>query len=347
MALTVASYSELSTRFPVSAGEAAYVMAAFRSRRFSTTVGLLTVAIGVISSAAVTLGSAGYIQQFVGLPKSVIVIAVLALLGGVACWGILEFCCPGQYLYADRGRRTCYRCHCRRLCRPPHCRNDRTHAAAECNRAIGNSLWQFARIFCFHRLRGPRERCRGSQGSHRDIPRAMVLTLLISTILYVVVAAIAVTAVPIERLSSSSAPLSLVFREVAAISPATITAIAIVATLNTILAQMTMAARVIYGVARERQLPAVLAHVSPRTGTPLVATVLIVAMVIPLALFLPLASLAEATSLATLVVFALVNLSLLRLRYRGVQSKTPHVTIPALVPAPGFATCIAMMAIAF
>jgi amino acid transporter len=175
----------------------------------------------------------------------------------------------------------------------------------------------------------------------------MILTLLISTILSVVVAAVAVTAVPVERLSSSSAPLSLVFREVAGVSPATISAIAIVATLNTILAQMTMAARVIYGVARERQLPAVLAQVSPRTGTPWVATVLIVAMVVPLALFVPLASLAEGTSLATLVVFALVNLSLLRLRYRGVQSKTPHVTVPVFVPAVGFATCIAMMAFAF
>lgn len=65
MALTVASYAELSTRFPVSAGEAAYVMAAFRSPAFATAIGLLTVTIGVISSAAVTLGSAGYIQQFI------------------------------------------------------------------------------------------------------------------------------------------------------------------------------------------------------------------------------------------------------------------------------------------
>ena len=55
MGLTVASYAELSTRYPVSAGEAAYVRAAFRSPAFSTAVGLLTVAIGVISSAAVTL----------------------------------------------------------------------------------------------------------------------------------------------------------------------------------------------------------------------------------------------------------------------------------------------------
>src|SRR5450830_1376232 len=55
MALTVASYAELSTRFPVSAGEAAYVRAAFRSRAASTLTGLLTIVIGIVSSAAVAL----------------------------------------------------------------------------------------------------------------------------------------------------------------------------------------------------------------------------------------------------------------------------------------------------
>ena len=112
---------------------------------------------------------------------------------------------------------------------------------------------------------------------HRDIPRAMVLTLLISTILYVAVAAIAVSAVPVDRLASSPAPLSLVFREVAGISPVTISVIAIVATLNTILAQMTMAARVIYGMARHGDLPRFAGRVHPQTATPLVATALIAA----------------------------------------------------------------------
>jgi len=347
MGLTVASYAELSTRFPVSAGEAAYVGAAFRSRALSTTVGLLTVAIGVVSSAAVTLGSAGYIQQFVGLPKSIIVIAVLAILGGVACWGILESVVlasiftlievGGLVIVIVAAVYTDLPVVATTAQVPP------LNAAGLSGIAFGSLLAFFAFIG-FEDLANIVEE---AKVPHRDIPRAMILTLLISTILYVVVAAVAVTAVPVERLSSSSAPLSLVFREVAGASPTTISAIAIVATLNTILAQMTMAARVIYGVARERQLPAVLAQVSRRTGTPWVATVLIVAMVVPLTLFIPLASLAEGTSLATLVVFALVNLSLLRLRYRGVQSKTPHVTIPVLVPAVGFATCVAMMAFAF
>jgi APA family basic amino acid/polyamine antiporter len=179
---------------------------------------------------------------------------------------------------------------------------------------------------------------------HRDIPRAMVLTLLISTILYVAVAAIAISAVSIERLSSSPAPLSLVFREVAGVSPVTINAIAIVATLNTILAQMTRAARVIYGMARQGDLPRSIGGVHPRTATPLIATALIVVSVIVLALAVPLEPLAEGTSLATLAVFALVNLALLRLRHRRVHSHGPHVRIPLWVPAAGFVTCLAMIA---
>src|SRR6476619_4170756 len=90
MAFTVASYAELSTRFPVSAGEAAYVRAAFQSRLLSTTTGLLTIAIGVVSSSAVTLGSAGYIKQFLDLPEGIIVVAVVVTLGAVAAWGIFE-----------------------------------------------------------------------------------------------------------------------------------------------------------------------------------------------------------------------------------------------------------------
>ena len=71
---------------------------------------------------------------------------------------------------------------------------------------------------------------------------------------------------------------------------------------------------------------------------------LIVASIIPLALVVSFAWLAESTSLATLAVFALVNLALLRLRFRQVKSDAPHVTVPIWVPAVGLATCVAMIA---
>jgi len=347
MALTVASYAELSTRFPVSAGEAAYVKAAFNSRILSTSTGLLTIAIGVVSSSAVVLGSAGYIQQFTDLPQWLVVVAVVMTLSAVAAWGILEsVLLASLFTLIEVGGLLAI------IAAAVHMDLPIVSALAqplppnfETLAGIGfASLLAFFAFIGFEDLVNVVEEVKVP---HRDIPRAMVLTLLISTILYVAVAAIAVGAVPVDRLASSPAPLSLVFREVAGVSPVTISIIAIVATLNTILAQMTMSARVIYGMARHGDLPRIAGRVHARTATPLVATALIAASVIALALAVPFERLAEGTSLATLVVFALVNLSLLRLRHRGVRSPGPHVRVPVWVPAAGLATCLAMIASAF
>ena len=344
MAFTVASYTELSTRYPVSAGEAAYVRAAFQSRALSTLTGLLTIVIGVVSSSAVTLGSVGYIKQFVDLPQSVIVVVVVVVLGAVAAWGILEsVLLAGVFTLIEVGGLLAI------IIAAIHNGVPFVSALAQPipfdpGTFSGIAFASLLAFFAFIGFEGLANVVEEAKVPLRDIPRAMVLTLLISTILYVVVTAIAISAVSVDRLSSSSAPLSLIFREIAGVSPAMISAIAIFATLNTILAQMTIAARVMYGMARQGNLPVIIGRVHPGTATPLFATALIVALVIALALAIPFERLAESTSVATLVLFALVNLALLGLRYRRVQSRGPHVKVPVWVPAAGFATCVAMIA---
>jgi amino acid transporter len=345
MAFTVGSYAELATRFPVSAGEAAYVRAAFQSRLVSTATGLLTILIGVVASATVSLGAAGYIGQFVDWPRGVIVALVLVVLGVVAAWGILEsVLLASLFTLIEAGGLviiivagiTAGVPAASALTLPP----------LDASVLSGIAYAALLAFFAFIGFEDLANVVEEAKVPHRDIPRAMVLTLAISTTLYLAVAAIAVTAVPPARLAASPAPLSLVFRAVAGVSPATISAIAIVATLNTILAQMTMAARVIYGMARQGDLPRFAGHVHPKTATPLVATALIVSATLTLALLVPVERLAEGTSLATLVVFALVNLSLLRLRHRKVTSPGPHVRVPVWIPAAGLLTCLAMMAAA-
>ena len=346
MAFTVGSYAELSTRFPVSAGEAAYVRAAFHSRFASTLTGLLTIVIGVVSSATVVLGAAGYIGEFVDLPKAVVVAVVLVALGAVAAWGILESVLlaslftliemGGLIIIIVAGSYAGVPAFDVLTSPPPF-------DAAVLSGIGYASLLAFFAFIGFEDLANVVEE---AKVPHRDIPRAMVLTLVISTVLYLAVAAIAVAAVPPAELAASPAPLSLVFLAVAGISPATIITIAIVATLNTILAQMTMAARVVYGMARQGDLPRLAGHVHPKTATPLIATALIVGATLVLALLVPFERLAEGTSLATLAVFALVNLSLLRLRHRRHVSHGPHVRVPLWVPVFGFVACVVMMAAA-
>src|SRR5665811_1756632 len=340
MAFTVGSYAELTTRFPVSAGEAAYVRAAFGSRAASTLTGLLTIVIGIVSSAAVALGAAGYIAQFTDLPPSAVVALVLAGLGAVAAWGILESVllaslftlieAGGLLVIIVAGFQAQVPL-ASALAVPP--------LDIATLSGIGYaSLLAFFAFIGFEDLANVVEEAKVPQ---RDIPRAMVLTLIISTVLHV-----AVAAVPVAELAASPAPLSLVFRTLAGVSPATISVIAIVATLNTILAQMTMAARVVYGMAKQGDLPGFAGRVHPKTATPLIATALIVAATLILALLVPFERLAESTSLATLLVFALVNLALLRLRHRKIHTDGPHIRVPLWVPAAGFVSCLAMMAAA-
>jgi APA family basic amino acid/polyamine antiporter len=97
-------------------------------------------------------------------------------------------------------------------------------------------------------------------------------------------------------------------------------------------------------MARLGDLPPALGAVSRTTATPLVATAIVAALVILLALLAPLERLAEATSIATLLVFALVNLSLLKLRRDG-AARAP-IQVPTIVPVLGLLSCVAMIAVA-
>jgi basic amino acid/polyamine antiporter, APA family len=343
MALTVASYAEMATRYPVSAGEAAYVRAAFGSRAGSTGVGLLTFVTGIIASAAVTLGGAGYVRQFVDWPAPLIVVILVVMLGMVAAWGILEsVLLAGLFTLIEMGGLLLI-----------------VGSAVHADLAFTPVIFTlpplepvvlsgigFASLLAFFAFVGFEDLANVVEEAklpHRDIPLAMVFTLLITAVLYVLVAAVSVSAVSPGELANSAAPLSLVFRRVAGVSPATFNAIAVVATLNTVLAQMTMASRVIYGMARQGDLPPVLGQVESRTGTPMVATAIVAVAVVGLALVFPLELLAESTSLATLVTFALVNLSLLRIRLGNIPATPPHVRVPLWAPALGFLMCLLMI----
>ena len=343
MGLTVGSYAELCTRFPVAAGEAAYVKAAFRGRWLSTATGLVMIGAAVIASSTVALGAAGYIAQFTDLPQPLVVAILIVGLGLVSAWGILEsVLLASLFTIVELGGLAVI-----------------IVAAAHADLPIGAalftvppldfSLWlgiAFASLLAFFAFTGFEDLTNMVEEAHapeRNVPIAMALTLVITTLLYVVIAAIAVTAVPVERLAASSAPLSLVFREVAGVSPAIISGIAIIATLNTIIAQMTMAIRVVYGMARQGDLPRALGRVSRATATPLLATTGIVALALVFALLAPFERLAEFTSLATLVVFASVNIALLKIRWDGAAPRRDIVTVPLFVPVLGLVTCLMMI----
>ena len=86
----------------------------------------------------------------------------------------------------------------------------------------------------------------------------------------------------------------------------------------------------------------VFGHVHRRTATPLLATLIVALATIGLAFLFPLEKLAEATSLATLTVFTLVNVSLLKIRLGAAPLLPDHLVVPLCVTAVGLVTCMMM-----
>ncbi len=176
------------------------------------------------------------------------------------------------------------------------------------------------------------------------MPRAIILTLAISTLLYVAVVSVAVLVIPLEELSTSAAPLALLFGVDAGATSTVFIVIAIVATTNGILVQMIMGSRVLYGLAAQQSLPKPLAYISPATRTPVIATALVVGVTMGLALFFPIADLAEMTSRIVLAVFVIVNVALLRLHRTGEPIESDVFVVPSWVPIVGALACFLLLA---
>jgi amino acid transporter len=345
VALSAASFAELAGRLPVAAGEAAYVRAGFRSDRLATAVGLLVVAMAIVSAATISVGAAGYVAVFVPLPAPALVAGVVLAMGAVAAWGVKESVTfagimtvieiGGLLLLVFAG----FVSDARIVARLP----EMVPTAASPMLLAGLVSTTLLAVFAFIGFEGLANVAEEVREPHRTLPLAIFLTLAISTLLYVAVVWIALVTVGQADLARSSAPLALVFERLTGASPATMSLIAIVATLNGIIVQIIMSARVLYGLAHQRGIPAVFGRVNAATRTPLLATAFTTACVLLLALTLPLQDLADVTARLTLVVFTLVNLSLARLKARAAESPPRIFVAPRWVPWAGAAACIGLL----
>jgi hypothetical protein len=96
----------------------------------------------------------------------------------------------------------------------------------------------------------------------------------------------------------------------------TMSMIAVMARLNGVIVHVIMISRVLYGLAAQGNLAKDLAQLNTRTGTPLLATALGIVAILVLALAVPLSGLADLIARFTLVVFAIINTTLIRIKSR-------------------------------
>ncbi len=348
IAFTGFSYAELSTRFPVSAGEAAYVKAGLKRSSLALIVGLLVAASGIVSSATISIGAASYIQELVPMPTNLLTVIIILSLGLVAAWGILESVSMAAILTVVEvfglGLVIYYGFKLK-----PDLLSDIGQIVPpfEMSAWAGISSAGLLAFFAFIGFEDLANVAEEAKNPRKDMPRAIILTIMITTFIYLAVVSVVVLSVPLNHLSGSASPLNLVFEEAGDNMKGMFNVIAGLATINGVLIQMIMSSRVLYGLAKQGQLPKSIAYIHPRMRTPIIATVMVVAAVLILALFLPIARLAETTSQITLTVFCFVNLALIALKLPDNKGAGSHFHVPIWVPVIGFITCALLIISSF
>lgn len=343
MGFSAASFAELATRMPFAAGEAIYVAEGFRSRLLGVGVGVLVIAIAITTSATIAVGAADYVRVFLDLQPWLIVIAIALAMGAIAAWGIVESVTfagimtvieiGGLMMIALLG----FALEPGVVARMPEMLPDLSSPP------ILNGLVSagIIAVFAFIGFESIVNVAEEMQQPSRDLPRAILLTLVISTLLYVAVMWIALIAVGPATLAATKAPLAAVFERLTGLPPKVMAAIAIVATLNGIIVSIILAARVAYGLAARNELPSLFARLDARTRTPVHGTAIITVIVLMLALAVPLEGLAELSSHLTLAMFAAVNLALVLIKLRETTPPDNVFVTPLAVPVIGFAATIA------
>lgn len=343
---TALSYAELSTRYPVSAGEAAYVEAGFSRKRLSLIVGLLVMLSGIVSSAAVSIGAAEYVSHFLPVSRSVLTVGIMAIIALLAMWGILEsvflaglvtlieisglllVIYVGLASTEDLGLTG-------QMFTPPL-------DSVVWTGILSGSLLAFFAFIGFEDMANVAEEV---SKPHMTLPRAILATLAVSTVLYLAVVTVVLLNVPLDRLTGSAAPLTFLFSGKYEFLSAPFGIIAILATFNGALIQVIMASRVLYGLSSRGHLPAELSRVNATTRTPVLATAIVAGAALVLALWLPIEELAASTSFIVLIVFFAVNLSLIRIKRRPTAAVDGSriFTVPIWIPAAG---CLFSLALA-
>jgi amino acid transporter len=313
-------YAELAGRFPEAAGAAAYVRHGFGRPWLSLVTGLALALAIVVATASIASGAVHYLALLLPLPATVLTAGLVLIFTGIAAIGVRESVglaavigaveIIGLLVAVAVGLATAGGFAWSSLVPPD---------ATAWSGVLSGAFIAFFAFIGFESLANMGEEVRDP---HRTLPRGILGAILASVTLYLAVSLATVAS------GRDSGSLLGLFQGMGA------TAFAMVGTLavaNGVLVQIVVLARLIFGVAKQGQLPPVLARVHPRTHTPLAATALAGAMVLAMALFLPFERLLALANLVTLAVFVLVDLALWRVQ-RHHQPRPGAFSVPHWLP---------------
>jgi len=333
--LTGLSYARLSKLKPKDAPEFQFVGMAFKPS-LAFLAGWMILWAVVISASAVALGFAGYLSYLLGTPVIPVAIglvlasSIVVFLGigeSALLAGILTFIeVAGLVFIVAIG--------------VPHFGEvNIMEMPMGVAGTIGAASLVFFAYLGFEGMANLSEEMKNPQ---RDLPRAILLALGISTLLYILVSLAAVSVLDWNTLSQSNAPLALVAAQVLGSNAGlTLTLVALFSTANTVLLLLLAASRAMWAMSCAGALPRVFCVIGEERRTPWLAIIVVGFFASLFTAFEDIRDVAEFTNFATLLAFAGVNAAALKIFNReSSMSGFKRIFLDIIMPALGLVTAV-------
>ena len=314
--LTGLSYMELISMFPQTAAEYVYVKNSLRSKPTAFVAGWMMLVAGIVSASTVAIGFANY---FTGLFGGTVILAAAVLvvvLSAVNLWGISESTKLNVVfsLIEIVGLLIVI------FAALPHIG---TANLLEMPTGIVGVISASALIFFaftgFESIANVAEETKKPQ---KTAPRALLIAMTVTTVIYVLVSISVVNLVGYEQLAASPAPLSLAVSQVFGSGAFTLmSAIALFATANTVLIMLIATSRIMYGLSKDGALPQLFSRLSASRRTPWIAILAVMTFTMVFVLFENIEFVAGIADFSLFIVYGFVNISLIVLRFKQPNSE--------------------------
>jgi len=329
------SYARLGKLQPKNAPEFQYLSLAF-GRTPAFLAGWLVLWSTVISSSVVALGFAGYLQHILGIPYLCGAIGLVILSSIIVFLGVGESAILAVILTVIEASGLLVIIG---IGIPSLGQVDILEMPMGISGVVGAASLVFFAYLGFEGMANLSEEMKNPE---RDLPKALLLALGISTVFYILVAISAVSVMGWQDLGDSSAPLAAVAsRAFGAKADLLLTVIALASTANTVLLLLFAASRSMWAMSCAGVLPMSLCVIGENRRTPWFAIIVVGSLASVFALFRSIEDVAEFTNFAILLAFAGVNASAFRLFAKNASTgRLKHILTNRAVPVMG---CLASL----
>ncbi len=335
------SYAELSSVFPKAGAEYVYTKHAF-GRKLAFVIGWLIIISGFVFSATVAFGFAGYFERLFGAPYMLTATILVMLLSLLVFYGIKE---SVWFAVIATLVETIGLIIVIALGAPYLGSVDYFEFPSLAGVFTAAALVFFAYVG-FEQISRLSEETKNPKTT---IHRATLLSIAVTTVIYILVALAAVSVVDWRVLGSSNAPLAEIASHL--LGPNGFVALSIIALFaiaNTVLFMMVATSRMIYGMGKSFSHTSVFARIHSKTRTPWVATIITMVFSVVALGFGKIETVANMTDFLIFFVFIVINAAAIKLRY-SVEKQEHHFRMPLnigrfpVIPIFGIISCLVLM----